>query len=290
MLLSAHLIIKVLVPTHSNINSRNALYSLIDEFNLMDVWRNEHPNLKVYTRHQKNPPVLSRLDYILASSDLADNISNTNIICGVKSDHSIVKCKFSTDEPPKGKGYWKLNCHYLHHDADFVNFIKSKIDEFKDVHKDSSSDPHVIWDAFKCTITGHCIQYCSRKKSEREKAKQDLIEEIEKVKVKISDSSTVNGIDAEITDLINTLSSLEEKYNTVLDYETAFLIVRSHMKWAEHGEKSSKYFCNLEKRSNEKRKTFICLGMKTILLFLTKKTFLSIFSHFIVLYILLIQM
>ena len=239
-------------PTHSNINSRNALHSLIDEFNLMDVWRNEHPNLKVYTRHQKNPLVFSRLDYILASSELADNITNTNIICGVKSDHSIVKCKLSTDEPPKGKGYWKLNCHYLHHDADFVNFIKSKIDEFKDIHKDSSSDPHVIWDAFKCTITGHCIQYCSRKKSEREKDKQNLIDEIEKVKVKISDSTDI-GNDAEISDLITTLSSLEEKYNTTLDYETAGLIVRSRMKWAEHGEKNSKYFCNLEKRSNEKK-------------------------------------
>ena len=124
-----HLDYKGSCPTHSNINSRNGLNSLIDESNLMDVWRNEHPNLRVYTRHQKNPPVLSRLDYILASSDLADKISNTNIISGVKSDHSIVKCKLSNNEPPKGKGYWKLICHYLHHDADFVNFIKSKIFE-----------------------------------------------------------------------------------------------------------------------------------------------------------------
>ena len=248
-----HLDYKGTRPTHSNINSRNALNSLIDEFNLMDVWRNEHPNLRVYTRHQKNPPVLSRLDYILASNDLADNISNTNIISGVKSDHSIVKCKLSTNEPPKGKGYWKLNCHYLHHDADFVNFIKSKIVEFKDIHKDSSSDAHIIWDAFKCTITGHCIQYCSRKKLDREKVKKDLFDEIEKVKVKISDCDTDDGKDDEVSDLIATLSSLEEKYNTILDYETAGLIVRSRMKWAEHGEKSSKYFCNLEKRANEKK-------------------------------------
>ena len=77
------------------------------------------------------------------------------------------------------------------------------------------------------------------------------------MKVKISDSSTVNGIDAEISDLINTLSSLEEKYNTVLDYETAGLIVRSRMKWAKHGEKSSKYFCNLEKHSNEKKNIYL---------------------------------
>jgi exonuclease III len=63
-------------PSHSNNNSCKALISLMDEFNLIDVWRNEHPLLRAYTRHQKNPPVLSRLDYILVSSNLADNVKN----------------------------------------------------------------------------------------------------------------------------------------------------------------------------------------------------------------------
>jgi len=243
--------------THSNTRSRNALNSLIDEFNLMDVWRTEHPNSRVFTRHQKNPPALSRLDYILASNDFVNNISDSDIVCGVKSDHSIVKCKLSTDEPPKGKGYWKLNCHYLHHDADFVNFIKSKIIEFKDIHKDSQTDPHVTWDAFKCTITGHCIQYCCRKKSEQRKVKKDLLEKIEKVKGQISDKNECDVNSSEFSELINTLSSLEENYNKILDQETAGLIVRSRIKWAEHGEKSSKYFCNLEKRSNDKKNIFM---------------------------------
>ena len=35
--------------------------------------------------------------------------------------------------------------------------------------------------------------------------------------------------------------------------ETAGSIVRSRIKWAEYGERSSKYFCNLEKRSYEKK-------------------------------------
>ena len=105
----------------------------MDEFNLIDLWRNEHPTLRAYTRHQRNPPVLSRLDYILVSSNFADNIKNSEIVCGIKSDHSIVSCKVLTKDCPKGKGYWKLNCHYLRHDADFVSFIKSKISEFKGV-------------------------------------------------------------------------------------------------------------------------------------------------------------
>ena len=47
-----------------------------------------------------------------------------------------------------------------------------------------------------------------------------------------------------------------EKTNSwhgIINQETAGLIVRSRIKWAEHGEKSSRYFCNLEKRSSEKK-------------------------------------
>jgi hypothetical protein len=50
---------------------------------------------------------------------------------------------------------------------------------------------------------------------------------------------------------------LEIDLNKIIDQETAGLIIRSRIKWAEHGEKSSKYFCNLEKRSNEKKNIHI---------------------------------
>ena len=38
-----------------------------------------------------------------------------------------------------------------------------------------------------------------------------------------------------------------------MDFETKGLIIRSRVRWMEDGEKSSKYFCNLEKRSCEKK-------------------------------------
>ena len=215
----------------------------MDEFNLIDLWRNEHPTLRAYTRHQRNPPVLSRLDYILVSSNLADNFKNSEILCGIKSDHSIVSCKISTNDHPKGNGYWKLNCHYLRHDADFVSFIKTKISEFKEVHEDTDCNPHVIWDSFKCTITGHCIQYCSRMKKEKLKKKQDIQNKIDQIKSDISKLSPDNNHQLSI--LLDSLDSLQAELNIIIDQETAGLIVRSRIKWAEHGEKSSKYFCNL---------------------------------------------
>ena len=53
------------------------------------------------------------------------------------------------------------------------------------------------------------------------------------------------------------MESLEADLNKIIDQETAGLIVRSRIKWAEQGKKSSKYFCNLEKRSNEKKSIHI---------------------------------
>ena len=54
-------------------------------------------------------------------------------------------------------------------------------------------------------------------------------------------------------ELYGVLEAEESELNKLLDMETAGSIVRSRIKWAEYGERSSKYFCNLEKRSYEKK-------------------------------------
>ena len=153
--------------------------------------------------------------------------------------------------PPKGKSYWELNCHYLRHDTDFVSFIKNKISEFKDIHRDTDCNPHVVWDAFKCSVTGHCIQYCIRKKKEYLKNKQEIQTEIDQINLEISNISPDDK--QHLSDLIARLDLLKIELNKIIDQETAGLIIRSRVKWAEHGERSSRYFCNLEKRSNEKK-------------------------------------
>ena len=56
-----------------------------------------------------------------------------------------------------------------------------------------------------------------------------------------------------LENLVDQLQCFESELNNIINQETAGLIVRSRIKWAEHGEKSSRYFCNLEKRSSEKK-------------------------------------
>ena len=234
--------------THSNVKSSEMLTTLMEEFNLCDIWRTFNPNLKQYTRHQKNPKVLSRIDYILVSDNFVTNCSQSKISPGIQSDHSLVTLNFKGAQPLRGPGFWKLNCQYLHKDSDFCTIIRDNIEEFKLINFKSNCNPNILWDALKCTITGICIEYCARKKKEKNFVKKELLREIEEVEKKLS---------VDLNDeLLNEKDFLTKALNDILDEETKGLIIRSRIRWIEEGEKSSKYFCNLEKRSGEKKSIF----------------------------------
>ena len=89
---------------HSNKKSKDTILGLMDEFNLIDVWRHFNPNLKQYTRHQAKPKTLSRLDFILVSSNLISNCIGSKILPSFSSDHSVVTCNFKVDENPRVEG------------------------------------------------------------------------------------------------------------------------------------------------------------------------------------------
>ena len=235
-------------PQHSNRKNSEMLSVIMEEYELVDVWRHFHPNLRQYTRHQKSPRVLSRLDFILVSSNFIDNCSSSKILSGIQSDHSIVQVTFNDNQPKRGNGFWKMNCHYLHHDMDFINLIKDTIRDFKENHKDSSCNNNILWDTLKCCITGVCIEYSSRKKKERNNEKKTLLSDIDNIRTQLS---TVPPSDD--NPLYSRLEDLEDKLNKIYDFETKGLITRSRVRWLEEGEKSSKYFCNLENRSWQKK-------------------------------------
>ena len=74
------------------------------------------------------------------------------------------------------------------------------------------------------------MEYGARKKKERKAEKAKLMEEIEKAKIKLNESSSA---DSSTTHLDN----LEFELNKILDLETKGLMIRSRTRWMEHGEK-----------------------------------------------------
>ena len=90
---------------HSNAKAREILSVLMEDFSLCDIWRNFHPSVKQYTRHQKNPRALSRLIFIFISSNFIGNCNKAKIIPGMQ-DHSIVFVQFNDNQPVKGRGFF----------------------------------------------------------------------------------------------------------------------------------------------------------------------------------------
>ena len=59
-------------------------------YDLIDIWRIHHPEKKSFTWTQKKPFIRCRLDFWLISNAVQDNVSKTDIIPAIKSDHSAI--------------------------------------------------------------------------------------------------------------------------------------------------------------------------------------------------------
>ena len=115
--------------------------------------------------------------------------------------------------------------------------VKDEIESIKEnVHIENQS---TLWDFTKCQLRSVTITYSKKLANERKKQESELKNQIEKLEKEI----TYN------------VDKIEEYYETKGIWEglqrekTEGIILRSKVEWAEAGEKNTKYFLNLEKRS-----------------------------------------
>ena len=74
----------------THFKSLKKLESIMENLDLVDIWRIQNPDTKRYTWRRKNPDIQCRLDFFLISSSLYTDISETDILPGYKTDHSLV--------------------------------------------------------------------------------------------------------------------------------------------------------------------------------------------------------
>ena len=213
-------------------------------FNVHDVWRIKHPNQKSFTWSQKSPFIFCRLDYWLISDSLHDMVANVDIVSAIKTDHSAITLQLhKIEEGVKGPGFWKMNTSMLN-DAAYVEEVKKKILIWREEAKEIS-DKRVIWDWIKYNVRLFSIDYSKR----RAKANR---EEEEMMQKKYQDAQAK----FEQNPCVETRKVLEEckmGLERFYDKKTEGIIVRSRARWHEHGEKSNKYFLNLEKRNHTRK-------------------------------------
>ena len=219
--------------------------NLQEELDLVDIWRIKNPAKKSFTWSQNSPMIFCRLDYWLISNTLHDLVVSTDIIPAIKTDHAAISidfCNRSTDI--KGPGYWKMNCSLLD-DEVYINDIAAKIPIWLAEGRNELSDNRTIWDWMKYNIRAHTIQYSKRKARERNEREKSLQEEYAKAKhIFETDPSDLNA---------SILNSAKDMLELFYEEKVKGIIIRARARWHEHGEKSTKYFLNLEKRNRIKK-------------------------------------
>ena len=228
----------LLIPRKSVVTT---IDSLQEELDLVDIWRMKNPAKRSFTWSQNSPMIFCRLDYWLISNTLHDLVVTTDIIPAIKTDHAAISIEFSNRyNDIKGPGYWKMNCSLLD-DEDYINDLAEKIPIWLAEVRNELSDNRSIWDWMKYNIRAHTIQYSkrsARERNQREKshAKAKHIHEIDP-----------NDLNASI------LNSAKDMLELFYEEKIKGIIIRARARWHEHGEKSTKYFLNLEKRNHIKK-------------------------------------
>ena len=148
---------------HKNKLARQKILNYMKSLNLIDAYRELHPDVKKFTRLQINPLIASRLDYFLVSKSLYFQVKECDIVPSLKSDHKIVTLLVHHNSSPRGRGYWKFNNNLLLND-EYISKTKIVIADYLLNNTATETNPHTRWEALKCFLRGHAINYSCRKK------------------------------------------------------------------------------------------------------------------------------
>lgn len=223
----------------------STISNLLEEFDLVDIWRVKNPQKKSFTWSQNLPTIFCRLDYWLISNSLHDLVKAADIIPAIRTDHAAITLElvYKSDDI-KGPGIWKMNCSLLD-DEDYVNGITERLPIWLAEGRKDLSNCRSIWDWLKYNIRAHTIQYSKRKARERSEREKELQEQLANAKCAFeTDPSILNA---------NLLNCAKDMLELFYEEKVKGIIIRARARWHEHGEKSTKYFLNLEKRNHVKK-------------------------------------
>ena len=88
---------------------KNKVKEIMTVHELVDPWREIHPEKRRYTGRKFNTTNQGCLDYFLVSEELLTCIKGANIGSCYRSDHSPVQVEFRTDAMSKGESFQKFN-------------------------------------------------------------------------------------------------------------------------------------------------------------------------------------
>lgn len=236
----------------NNPRSKEKLVDIMNNHDLIDIFRFLNPTTKKYTWQQKTFNKKARLDYFIISSTMSNIIQSCTIKPGYRSDHSIIELSIILNTFERGRGTFKLNCKLLKN-TDYLNLVNTVIDEEKlkyavplynienmlnipDEDFQYIINDGLFYEMIMQRIRGETIKFSSRLKKEENKREKKLIEEIENLNNVSNDND-------------NQLSEKNKELQELRKIKLEGAMVRSKLEWLSHGEKPTRYFCSLERKN-----------------------------------------
>ena len=226
--------------TQNNDKASQVVKAFMNDNDFCDVWRTQHEEDIQYTwrKTMYNKSYASRIDMFMSHISTLDWIEDSTIEAGCDTDHSLITITINKPGQKRGPGIWRMNTQILTNQEFLLqakSLIKKTIDE--------STDIMTGWEYMKYKIAELARDMGKGKTSE----KRLLLENLYKLKniyeqEYLTDDDCSSKIKDNYAEVSNKIIELEQE-------ETSAIIFRSRAKWAQEGERSTKYFLSLEKRN-----------------------------------------
>uniref|UniRef100_A0A670IZE6 Reverse transcriptase domain-containing protein n=1 Tax=Podarcis muralis TaxID=64176 RepID=A0A670IZE6_PODMU len=217
-------------------------FSLVNNLNLVDVWRFKFPLEKQYTFHSEPHDSFSRLDQIWVSAELVPRATKVEILPKTISDHNAVKLELKGLEERLYR--WKMK-DYLLDDQEIIEKAKRKLKEYFEDNQGKGTKMKVVWDAGKAVMRGFFIQQSAIKNKKREKGKKEILQQIRDNEQKLAENPKNKRIKENI-------KILQSQLALMINREIEWKVKKLRQKTFEHANKSGKILAwQLKKRKEQ---------------------------------------
>ena len=231
--------------TNENQKSQDVLCQYIEDNNLMDIWRVRHPTTRQYTWERMNPTrSASRLDFFLVDCCVNTWVEDCYIKSCIHTDHKMVVLSIYKPEVQRGPGVWKMN-NTLLSDHDCMLEIDKLLDSCTNIAVDAVTKWEYIKEGCANIFKKH-----SRKKAHVENLLCDNLYHLKQI---YEDQYL---LECNITSIKDAYEAITAKIEQLEEEKVQGAIFRSGARWANEGEKNTKYFFALEKRKYMNKNMF----------------------------------
>ena len=214
------------------------IMEMLKDFELIDCW--EGNKLDMTWRHGQK---MSRIDRILWSQEFEyDKSIVTTDWTYTDSDHSAVIVNLSHRRKPIKERVVRVDTRFMQ-STELKHLFLQRIRDNMGQLEESNMDPHQKLEFLKMSIRSHALEIASNEKKKSSKEMEDLKNDISFWQKAFENDATGNFSSIAMTNL----NELTAKRDKLLSERGEYLSQRVRTKWYQEGEKSTKYFLNLQR-------------------------------------------